>query len=189
MGKKNITLVQYCISRLQVENDEQKKKHSENFAVYDSPVEVQDKLLETFREEGSVTLTLGGSHLVDPHNGPRVNWRVHIVKGKLVGGYLSIGGHIPLPKKQHELALSKLRVNFSEGDHVEGKVPGSILCVWREGGWREGGRVEGGREGGGREGGWREGGREGGGREWREGGREWREGGRREGGVREGESE
>ena len=52
---------------------------------------------------------------------------VDVIKGKLIGRNLSIGSHVPLPQEQLQLVLSKVRVHFSKGNHVEGQVPAGIL--------------------------------------------------------------
>lgn len=62
---------------------------------------------------------------------------IDIIKGKLVGWELSIGGHVPLTEKEKELIFRKIWVYFSKGDHVESQVPRGILyvCVCEAGGF------------------------------------------------------
>ena len=92
-----------------------------------SPVEVEDKLLKTFSQEFSVSLSLRSCHLVHSQNSPGMDRWVDVIKRKLVGGDLSVGGHVPLTKEQEELILGKLWVHFGKGYHVESKVPGGVL--------------------------------------------------------------
>lgn len=92
-----------------------------------SPIEIQNELLESSGQKYPIPLASLVSHFVDPPNGPRVDRWVDVFKGKLIGRYLSIGGHVPLPEEQDELVLGKLGVHFGEWDHVKGEVPGGVL--------------------------------------------------------------
>lgn len=92
-----------------------------------SPIEIQNELLESSGQKHPIPLAPLVGHFVDPPNGPRMNRGVDIFEGKLIGRYLPIGGHVPLPEEQDELVLGKLGVHFGKRDHVEGEVPGGIL--------------------------------------------------------------
>ncbi len=94
-----------------------------------TPIEVEDKLLEALCQEGTISLALRSSHLVHPQHGPGMDRRIDIIKGKFIGWDLTIRGHIPFTQEQKKLVLGKVRVHLSKRDHVEGQIPGGILCM------------------------------------------------------------
>ena len=55
--------------------------------------------------------------------GPRVDGRVHVAEGPLVGRQLAVGVHVPLAAHQQELVLGELRIEVGDGDALEGQVP------------------------------------------------------------------
>ena len=93
------------------------------FYPFCSPVEVEYEFLKASSQEGVVSLSFGGGHLVDTEHGPGMHRRVHVIKRKLIGRDLSVGSHVPLSQEQNELTFSKFWVDFGKWDHVEGKVP------------------------------------------------------------------
>ena len=98
-----------------------------SFSLSRLPVEVEDEFLEASSQKGVVSLSFGSSHLVDTEHSPCVHGRIDVIKGKLIGGDLAVGSHVPLPQEQNQLLFSELWVNLGKWDHVEGKVPRGIL--------------------------------------------------------------
>ena len=86
----------------------------------DPPGEVQEQLLEDALEEDEVGGAVDGE---DPQRGPRVDGRVHVAEGPLVGRQLAVGVHVPLAAHQQELVLGELRIEVGDGDALEGQVP------------------------------------------------------------------
>src|SRR5690606_26545391 len=68
--------------------------------------------------------------LIDLPASPSVNRRVHIAKSPFVSRNLSVGMHVPFTQEQYELALNKLRVDASQRNHMEGKIPSRIPGIF-----------------------------------------------------------
>src|ERR1700761_5128811 len=56
-------------------------------------------------------------------NGPSVNRRIDVAKGKFIRGHLPVGMHVPFTQKEEKLILRKLRIDASHGNHMERRVP------------------------------------------------------------------
>ena len=93
------------------------------------PVEVEHQLLEGPSQEAVVAVPAGPRDLVHAEAGPRVDGRVHVVEGELVGGDLSVRVHVPLAQEQDQLLLGEVGVHLGVGDHVERQVPGGVPRV------------------------------------------------------------
>ena len=88
------------------------------------PGEVHQQLVEDSRQEGAVTLAvLLLIDLIHTPRRPRMDRRVHIAEGKLIGRDLPIGMHEPLTQQQLQLMLGKLRIDLRIRHHVEGQIP------------------------------------------------------------------
>ena len=93
------------------------------FAI-DPPGEVEHEFVKGALEEGDVALAFGGGHFVDAPDGPGVDGGVDIGEGKFVGGDLAVGVHVPFAEEKFELVFGEGAVDFGQGDHVKGQVPG-----------------------------------------------------------------
>lgn len=49
--------------------------------------------------------------------------------GKVLGFARTVGMHVPLAQEENQLVLGKVRINLSEGHHVESQVPRGVPGV------------------------------------------------------------
>src|SRR5207249_2909539 len=89
----------------------------------DPPREIQQQLLECAREEDPVALAVRRGDLVRAPASPRVHWRIHVAKGKLVGWYLAVGMHVPFAEEERELIFGKLRIDLRKRQHMKRQIP------------------------------------------------------------------
>src|SRR5215469_2510437 len=72
-----------------------------------------------------VALVATAGHLVNAPAGPRVDWRINIVKGELVGGKLPVWVHVPLAQEQDRLLFGEFRIYLCQGHEMKSVVPRS----------------------------------------------------------------
>ena len=87
----------------------------------DPPGEVDQQLVEDPGQEIEVAAAVDGEHL---QRRPRVHRRVDIPEVPLIRRQRPLRVLEPLPADQDQLVLGERRVQVSQGDRVEGQVPG-----------------------------------------------------------------
>ena len=80
---------------------------------------------DTFEE----LVVLPAVHVEHSQRGPRMDRRVDVPEGPLVGGQLSVRMHVPLPAEEHELMLSELGVDVRERYAMKRQVPSRVPRV------------------------------------------------------------
>ena len=67
--------------------------------------------------------------LVDAPRRPRVDRRVDVTEGPLVGRKLAVRVHVPFAQQQHQLRLREVRIDERQRHAVEREIPGGIPGV------------------------------------------------------------
>ncbi len=57
---------------------------------------------------------------------PGMDGRIYVAESPFIGRQLPVGMHVPLAKQENELLLCEIGIHQSNGDAVEGEIPGGI---------------------------------------------------------------
>src|SRR5580704_1923680 len=90
----------------------------------DPPGKIQQQLVKNAFEEIYVTGAARSANLINPPGCPGMHGRIYIREGEFIGRDLAVGVHVPFPEKKLQLLLRKSWIEMSEGQHVEGEIPG-----------------------------------------------------------------
>ena len=87
------------------------------------PGEIEHQLLEGALEKGAIALLPRAGDFINAPGRPRVDGRIDVAEGKLVGRDLAVRVHVPFAQKELELLLREVRIDFRKRHHVEGEIP------------------------------------------------------------------
>ena len=94
------------------------------------PGEVQEELLEGALQPPEVALAfLRLLQTVGEDRGPGMHRRIDVAEIPLVGGNLAVRVHVVFAEHEAELLLAEVEVHQSQGQDVEGEVPGRVPRV------------------------------------------------------------